>query len=249
MESNHRTHLLFIEPTNPPTKDPIEDELSAKVDFIFSQLVVGEGMYRGSHNTPFGKMGGFNDYVHPVFPLVSNILAGYYIRHHRADISPKQLVWIEELYEILNDSDAYYKVDLKPPTRSWFSRLINDSKPVYYFKLYEKSGKGYEDACTYAVKAMGTEGGIKNLLKGTFFRVLSKKEFEEEIKHCESYFEQITEGCSSVEKYDVLKDDLRKQYENRRGIGKGIGKGINIDIDPEYGDENPENKGIDPDGI
>lgn len=245
MESNHRTHLLFIEPKNPPTEIPIEDELSVKVDFIFSQLVVGEGMYRGWHDTPFGEMSDYYDYIHPVFPLVSNSLAGYYIRHHRADISPKQLAWIEELYDILKDPDAYYRVDLKPASPSWFARLTNDSKPIYYFKLYEKSGGGYEDACSYGVKAMGTEGGIQNLLRGTFFRILSKKEFEEEIKHCESYFEQITEGCSVVEVYDVLKDDLRKQYDNQRGIGKSI----NRDIDPDYGDENPENKGINSDGI
>lgn len=244
MESNHRTHLLFIEPTNPPTETPIEDDLSAKVDFIFSQLVVGENMYRGWHTTPFGEMGGFNDYVHPVFPLVSNRLAGYYIRHHRADISPKQLAWIEELYDILKDSDAYYRVDLKPTSPSWFSRLTNDSKPIYYFKLYEKSGAGYEDACTYAVKAIGTEGGIQNLLRGTFFRILSKKQFEEEIKHCESYFEQITEGCSSVEKYDVLKDDLRKKYVETRPEGKGIRRASD-DGDETIRYERPI--GIDPD--
>ena len=196
MKSNHRTHLLFIEPANPPTTLPVEDELTEKVDFIFSQLVVGEGMYRGWHTTPFGVMSDYYDYVHPIFPLVSNSLAPYYIRHHRADISPKQLAWIEELYRITKEPANYYQFE---------------EKPVYYFKLYEKSENGYGDVCTHVVKAIATERGVQNILMNTFFRTLTQQVFEVEIKNPHTAFTIEIDGCISVEAYDVLKDDLRKQ--------------------------------------
>ena len=206
MESNHRTHLLFIEPVNPPTENPIEDDLTTKLDFIFSQFVVIEERYRGHFVTRFGKASDNSDYVHPVFPLVSNSLAKYYIRYHRADISPKQLTWIKELYGILKDPDNYYKLSGQlPKTLS--------AENSYYFKVYEKADltKGYGDACTYIVKVIGTEAGIQNLLKNTFFRVLSEKEFQEEIKTANEKFDHTIEGCSSVEVYDVLK---RNNFEH-----------------------------------
>ena len=200
MESNHRTHLLFIEPVNPPTENPIEDDLTAKLDFIFSQLVVSEGKYRGFFVTRFGKISDSCDYIHSVFSLVSNSLAGYYIRHHRADISHKQLVWIEELYHIVQAPDNYYLLSGQLPK-------IFNVQQTCYFKLYEKTDltKGYGDACTYIVKVTGTEKGIQNLLKGTFFRVVSEKEFQEEINFACSQFDHTIEDCSLVKVYNVLK--------------------------------------------
>ena len=207
MESNHRTHLLFIEPVNPPTENPIEDDLTAKLDFIFSQLIVIKEIYRGHFVTRFGKASDNSDYIHPIFPLVSNSLAGYYIRHHRADILPKQLAWIKELYNILKDPDNYYLLSEILP-------ITSVAHPVRYFKVYEKSDltKMYGDACTYVVKVIGTEAGIQNLLKNTFFRVVSEKEFQEEIKTADEKFDHTIEGCSSVEVYDVLKNKSEAHY-------------------------------------
>ena len=207
MVSNHRTHLLFIEPVNPPTENPIEDNLTAQLDFIFSQLIVKAERYRGHFVTRFGKASDNGDYVHPVFPLVSNSLAGYYIRYHRADILPKQLAWIKELYGILKDPDNYYKLSGQLP-------ITLSAEHGYYYKLYENPGKseGYGDACTYVVKVIGTEAGIQNLLKNTFFRVLSEKEFQEEIKTADEKFDHTIEGCSLVEVYDVLKNRSEAHY-------------------------------------
>jgi hypothetical protein len=49
MESHHRTHFLFLHPKNPPSKEPIEDDISKKVDFIYSKLKPG-CHYRGMHS-------------------------------------------------------------------------------------------------------------------------------------------------------------------------------------------------------
>jgi hypothetical protein len=190
MQSNHRTQFLFIHPENPPSELPIEDDVTEKVDFIFSQLQETDYGYRGMYRTPFGKWSSSYDYVHEIFPIVANSLAPHYIRHHRADVSEKQIQWIHELYDIFKNSD-YYAVE---------------AKPVYYFKLYEKHGNGYGNAMTYVVKAIGNQGGIKDLLSNTFFRELTEQEFHKEIENYRFKHDHEIEGCSLIEVYDVLKE-------------------------------------------
>jgi hypothetical protein len=197
MQSNHRTQFLFIHPTNPPSESPIEDDVTEKVDFIFSQLQETDYGYRGMHSTPFGKRSSSCDYMYDVLPIVSNSLAPYYIRHHRADISEKEIRWIHELYDIFKKPD-YYNVE---------------EKAVYYFKLYEKHGDGYGNAMTYVVKAIGNQGGIKGLLSNTFFRELTEQAFQEEIENYKFKHDHEIEGCSLIDVYDVLKEGTFKSYD------------------------------------
>ena len=195
MQSNHRTQFLFIHPDNPPSELPMEDEITEKVDFIFSHLKEGQG-YRGMHITPFGVASGTHDYIHDELPIVSNSLAPYYIRHHRADISEKEIAWIHELFAIVNNPKYYT-----------FKR-----RAIYYFKLYEKGEHGYGDVMTYAVKAIGRKKGIQQLLSNTFFKELTKLEFEEAIKYHKGKYQHSIEGCSSIEVYDVLKQGSLKNW-------------------------------------
>ena len=199
MKSEHRTHFLFIEPIYPPSVNPIEDELTEKVDFIFSTLKQSEGCYRGWHQTPFDKQSDYYDYVHEVLPLVSNSLATYYIRHHRKDISQKQMDWIHELYSIVQNPDDYYK--------------INAEKAVYFFKFYERDKKMYGNVMTYAIKVVGTKDGVENLIKDTFFRELTENEFNKEIQSAKEQFEHQSIGCSSLLVYDVLKPEVEESDE------------------------------------
>jgi hypothetical protein len=194
MESHHRTHFLFLHPKNPPSKEPIEDDISKKVDFICSKLKPG-CHYRGMHRTPWGATSSPCDYIHDKFPIISNSLATYYIRHHRQDIPEKQIAWINELYDILNKRN-YYKIK---------------KKQVYYFKIYERissssdTDMGYGDALTYVVKIIGTQEGVLEILSGTFFRELSESEFLQETEQYHEKFDMEREGCQLVEVYDVLK--------------------------------------------
>ena len=197
MKSTHRTHFLFIHPINPPSIEPIEDELTEKVDFIFSNLKPTQ-YYRGFHVTPFGKHSEPNDYGHDILPIVSNSLAPYYIRHHREDISPKQIEWIHELYEILKNAAAYYRIDVE--------------KPVYYLKFYERDGVGYGNAMTYVLEAIGTLDGINHLIKNTFFKELTEQEFNDAIKLAKGKYPHESEGCTSITVYDVLKSSEFSPY-------------------------------------
>jgi hypothetical protein len=194
MESHHRTHFLFLHPKNPPSKEPIEDDISKKVDFIYAQLKPGCS-YRGWHNTPWGASSHACDYIHPTFPIISNSLAPYYIRHHRQDLTEKQIAWIHELYNILKMRN-YYQIK---------------KKQIYYFKTYERMSSGaeydmgYRDALTYVVKIIGTKEGVLEILSGTFFRELTESEFIQETKQYNEKFDMERDGCQLVEVYDVLK--------------------------------------------
>ncbi len=189
MQSNHRTQFLFIHPKKTPTELPIEDELTAKVDYIFAQLRKDVGGYRGTHETPYGMSSDCFDYLHATYPIVSNSLAAYYIRFHREDISEKEINWINELHLIFQNPN-YYSFDLKP---------------IYYFKVYEKSELGYGAARTYAIKVIGNQQSIKQILDNTFFKALTELEFDELIKSAKNKFNHRIDGCELVEVYDVLK--------------------------------------------
>ena len=194
MKSNHRTHFLFIEPIHAPSVNPIEDELTGKVDFIFSTLKQSPEKYRGTHATTFNKWSDNCDYEHEILPLISNSLATYYIRYHREDISQKQIDWINELYQIVQNPRDYYR--------------INAEKTVYFFKFYEKAKDTYGDATTYAIKVVGSKEGVENLIKDTFFRELTENEFNKDIKSANEHFEHQSIGCTSIEVYDVLKSEI-----------------------------------------
>ncbi len=199
MQSYHRTHFLFIHPTNPPSETPIEDEISKKVDFIYAQLKPG-CHYRGLHRTPWGAISAPCDYVHDKFPIISNSLAPYYIRHHRQDITEKQIAWIQELYDILKNRN-YYKIK---------------KKQVYYFKIYERvssgtdSDQGYGDGLTFVLKIIGTQEGVLDILSGTFFRELTEATFMEETKQFNEKFDMERDGCQLVVVYDVLKQGYER---------------------------------------
>lgn len=181
MQTTHRTHFLFIEPEFEPTVEPIEDELTQMVDFIFSTLEVN-GSFRGFHSTKYGISSDASNYKHPILPLISNSLAPYYIRHHRKDISSKILEWIPKLYNIVQDIDAYYYA-------------IDTTKDVYYIRTYECS-EMYGYYVTYLGKVIGTPEGIRYLLKDTFYDVLSEEEFLFDKQKATQDFYHETPNCS-----------------------------------------------------
>jgi hypothetical protein len=135
MRVNHPTHLLFLEPTNAPSIEAIEDELTKKVDYIFSTLIPTSA-YRGSHRTPFGEQSDNRDYEHPVFPIISNSLATYYVRHHRQDITEDEVKWVEKIYDILNDESHSY-CDL--PFDDKITVMIYDYKRWDYGKTIDQT--------------------------------------------------------------------------------------------------------------
>lgn len=191
MKSEHRTHLLFIEPKGKPSVKPIEDAITKKVDAIFKTLKKSDSGYRGSHHNPFGDSSDCSDYAHPKFDIVSNSLAPYYIRHFRSEISKKQLDWISELYEIMKNPSAYYcKLTIKP---------------TLLLKIYE-CDKEYGTARTYGLRIEGaTRKGVLDLLDSCFYKEVSESDFGKFHAASVNTFDHTVSGCKSVRVYDIIK--------------------------------------------
>jgi hypothetical protein len=99
-----RVYLLMIEPDQegPPSAEPIEDELTKKVDYLFSICKEGTG-YLGWHSTQCGKKSDVCDYTIPGF-AVTNSLCTYYIRHYRPYIPQSEIDKINDIYnKVINN--------------------------------------------------------------------------------------------------------------------------------------------------
>lgn len=96
---------LMIDPQNPPAILAEEDELTRQVDAVM-HLAIPFNCYKGVHTTPFGKESDNRDYKITMpkkeWPIITNSLAPYYIRHHRQDISQNDLQLLEHMVNALD---------------------------------------------------------------------------------------------------------------------------------------------------
>lgn len=168
MHCQHPTHLLFIEPHNAPSKYPLEDIYSKSVDLIFSQAIHNEDFnYKGWHSTGFGKFSDNKHYYHPNLPLVTNSLAGYYIRYHRQDITQKQLDWIIKIASIIEKSSDTIFIDFES----------NDDVYLMIYSIPHKEYSYKPPIITYT--KTNKETFDKNILKYSFIEIITKEEWEQ----------------------------------------------------------------------
>lgn len=110
--------LLFIEPINPPSKEPLVDVLTCTMTAAFRKAESGTsnysdkegpyvfregGCYRGIHKCSCGVNAGNRDYQLPNGDITTN-LAIHYLAYHRDEISEEQLKRIDAI------SDEYAKI-------------------------------------------------------------------------------------------------------------------------------------------
>lgn len=95
-------YFFMIEPDKvaSPSPVPLEDELTAKVDFIFSKAKPSKTGYRGFHQTRCGKRSDNRDWMLPG-GIITNSLATYYIRHYREAIPQDEIDKVHTLYNLL----------------------------------------------------------------------------------------------------------------------------------------------------
>jgi len=93
-------YFLMIEPDQEgiPSEKPIEDELSIKVDFIFSKCKASAYASAGVHKTRCGK---YSDNVDWILPngVITNSLCKYYIRFYREYIPSSEIAKISTLFD------------------------------------------------------------------------------------------------------------------------------------------------------
>lgn len=94
--------LLMIEPDKQgsPSSTPVEDELTKKVDYLFSKCTNPNYNYKGVHITNCGKHSDNNDWILPN-GVITNSLCTYYIRHYRPYIPQSEIDKIESFYKDL----------------------------------------------------------------------------------------------------------------------------------------------------
>lgn len=95
-------YFMMIEPDKigKPSNCPIEDELTEKVEFIFSNCKPTTS-YRGWHTTNCGKMSDNKDWQLPN-GMITNSLCCYYIKYYRPFIPETEIMKIESIFYELN---------------------------------------------------------------------------------------------------------------------------------------------------
>lgn len=83
-------HVLFIEPTQPASEEPIQDELTAKMRDAMSKATQSQYGYRGFHRCICGKTSDNKDYfLHT--GQKTNSLAVHYLEYHRAEVPEAEI--------------------------------------------------------------------------------------------------------------------------------------------------------------
>ncbi len=91
---------MMIEPDQEgkPSINPIEDELTQKVDYIFAKCKTLDYCYKGFHITRCGIFSDNDDWLLPN-GMITNSLCVYYIRYYRNFIPECEIEKINDIYD------------------------------------------------------------------------------------------------------------------------------------------------------
>jgi hypothetical protein len=89
-------HVLFIEPRQAAAKEPVQDELSAKMHEAMSRARPTEGFYLGYHQCICGAKSDTRDWLLESGQK-TNSLAVHYLEYHRHEVPEIELKKIRKL--------------------------------------------------------------------------------------------------------------------------------------------------------
>lgn len=87
-------YLLQIEPENDQSKEPVNDELTSKMEVLLENAEVGLS-YRGFHICKCGAISGSCDLI--VGKYITNSLAVHYLKWHRKDVPESEIQKLKEI--------------------------------------------------------------------------------------------------------------------------------------------------------
>lgn len=101
-------YFMMIEPDGDgePTTEPVDDELTGKVDYIFSKCTPSRYCYRGFHMTRCGKFSDNHDWI-LCNGMITNNLCTYYIRHYRKFIPKSEIEKINGVYDEITKKNEH----------------------------------------------------------------------------------------------------------------------------------------------
>lgn len=96
-------YLLMIEPDKITeiANSPIEDELTSKIEFIFSKCIPSSYCFKGIHVTECKMTSDNRDWILPVDNIITNSLCIYYVKFYRHAIPQSEINKINKLYDVL----------------------------------------------------------------------------------------------------------------------------------------------------
>ena len=117
-------HLLFIEPTTPPSKSPVIDDLTRKMAGALRSARLGSARYRGVHLCTSPGCNAVSDNADhyaaidpqrlprlpgsmPPSEVMTNSLAVHHLAYHRSDVSHRDLLLVGALVADLVEPTAH----------------------------------------------------------------------------------------------------------------------------------------------
>jgi len=89
-------HLLMIEPTQPPSMEPVDDLYTQKMRRLLDASTDGGRWYKGVHTCSCGETSTCHDHFLPG-GIITNSLAVHYLERHRDEVPPSELAKLDAL--------------------------------------------------------------------------------------------------------------------------------------------------------
>ena len=90
-------YLLFIEPTQPASAEPVQDELTFQMRKALETAMPGPLRYRGVHQCVCGMRSTNENYILRKTGQMTNSLAVHYLEYHRDEVPERELKKVQRL--------------------------------------------------------------------------------------------------------------------------------------------------------
>jgi hypothetical protein len=110
--------MLFIEPKEPPSREPLIDELTMKMVAALRKATLPDYRFLGFHTCLCGAKSDSTNFVLPN-GVVTNSLCVHYLAYHRAEVEARELLAVDGLSNGSEYPDSY---ELHGPTTTLYER-------------------------------------------------------------------------------------------------------------------------------
>lgn len=105
-------YFMMIEPDKEgePSSEPVEDEITDMINFIYEHTTIPNYAYKGFHSTKCGKRSDNKDHILPN-GMITNSLCVYYIQYYRPYIPISEINKIILIYdELISEYEKRYRL-------------------------------------------------------------------------------------------------------------------------------------------
>lgn len=122
--------MLYIEPKNPPSEEPIIDELTMKMAASLRKAALPSYQYLGFHTCVCGAKSDSTDFILPN-GLLTNSLCVHYLAYHRAEIEETELWAVDGLSDGFEYPDSHELHGGGLPMRDRHGRQVGATEEIH----------------------------------------------------------------------------------------------------------------------